>query len=61
MNYEFIRLERHGPITRLLLNRPEVMNALNEGIMTEIEHASRAFQDDVDCRVVIFAGEGKHI
>jgi len=60
MDYEFIRTEYEGAISRLILNRPEAMNALNTGIMEEIEHASRQFLENETCRVVIFQGEGKH-
>ena len=52
MDYEFIRIEHEGPISRLILNRPEAMNALNTGIMEEIEHASRHFLENEICRVV---------
>ena len=60
MRYEHIRLDRHGPITHLVLNRPEAMNALSSDLMREIEVASRGFLEDETCRVVVFRGEGKH-
>lgn len=60
MSYEHIRLEANGPITELILNRPQAMNALSRALMEEIEHASRGFLQDEACRVVVFRGEGKH-
>ena len=60
MDYEFIRLEKQDDIARVILNRPAKMNALNAGIMEEIETVSRAFLDDEQTRVVIFSGNGKH-
>lgn len=59
-NYEHIELRREGAITHLILNRPEMFNALNVGIMEEIEQASRAFLADETTRVVVFQGSGKH-
>ena len=58
--YEFINVTRNGAIATLLLNRPESLNALNKGIMEEIEEASRSFLDDEETRVVVFRGSGKH-
>ena len=60
MDYQHIRLEQDGLVTSLILNRPDAMNALNTRIMTEIEHASRHFLEDENCRVVIFKGAGRH-
>lgn len=58
--YEFIDVSRKGAIATLLLNRPESLNALNQGIMEEIEQASRSFLDDEETRVVVIRGSGKH-
>jgi|TARA_B100002003_G_scaffold250883_1_gene291982 enoyl-CoA hydratase/carnithine racemase len=60
MVYEFIRVERTDQIATVVLNRPETMNALNPGIMQEIEQVSRSFLDDEQTRVVVFRGEGRH-
>ena len=60
MDYQLIKLERHGHISTVTLNRPEVMNALNSEIMEEIEQVSRNFLGDEDTRVVVFKGEGRH-
>ncbi len=60
MSFDHIEVTRDGRVATLLLNRPEVMNALNTKIMQEIEIASREFLDDEETRVVVFKGEGKH-
>lgn len=60
MDYEFLRLEKTENVARVILNRPESLNALNVGLMTEIESVSRSFLDDEETRVVIFTGAGKH-
>ena len=59
-DYEYITLDRTGHVTTLTLNRPDVFNALNTGLMSEIEQASRSFLDDEETRVVVFRGAGKH-
>ncbi|MFT7688997.1 MAG: enoyl-CoA hydratase [Candidatus Azotimanducaceae bacterium] len=58
--YEFIKVEREGFVTRVVFNRPKSLNALNVGLMLEIEAVSNAFLNDEKTRVVIFSGEGKH-
>ena len=60
MNYEHIEVSKSGAIATLMLNRPEALNALNTGIMEEIEHASRGFLHEESIRVVVFKGAGKH-
>ena len=58
--YQYLKLIKDGPIARVIFNRPESLNALNIGLMTEIENVSRSFLVDESVRVVIFSGEGKH-
>jgi len=60
MDYTCLELERFEHVTVVKLNRPEVMNALNDVLMKEIEAVSRSFLDDEQTRVVIFSGHGKH-
>ena len=60
MAYKFIELEQEGHVAHVILNRPEKMNALNSGIMEEVETVSRSFLNDEQTRVVIFSGTGKH-
>ncbi|MDA0978281.1 MAG: enoyl-CoA hydratase/isomerase family protein [Proteobacteria bacterium] len=59
-DYEYIEVIRDGPVTSVELNRPDSLNALNIGLMEEIEHVSRSFLDDEQTRVVVFRGRGKH-
>ncbi|MBD3648699.1 MAG: enoyl-CoA hydratase/isomerase family protein [Pseudomonadales bacterium] len=60
MSYQFIDVQRADAVATVTLNRPEAMNALNTGLMEEIEQVSRSFLDDEGTRVVIFRGAGKH-
>ncbi len=58
MAYEFITLEREGPVTLLTLNRPEVMNALHSPAHFEMAGALDAFRDDPEQWVMILTGAG---
>ncbi len=60
MSYQHLHVERDGHITTVTFNRPERANALNFEHLAEIEAAALAFRDDVQTRVVIFTGAGKH-
>ena len=58
MAYEFIRVDREGPITIVTLNRPEVMNALHSPAHFELDDAFNAFAADPDQWVGIVTGAG---
>ena len=59
MAYEFIRVDREGPITIFTLNRPEVMNALHSPAHFELDEAFNAFAADPDQWVGIVTGAGE--
>jgi len=48
----------HGPVTTVTLNRPEVRNAFNEGLIAELIAFARAVPTDGSVRVVVLAGAG---
>ena len=58
--YEFIRVEEldDGSIVRILLNRPEVRNAQNRGLLVELDDALIRAESDDRVRVVILGGVG---
>ena len=58
MAYEFIKVERHGPVTTVTLNRPEVMNALHSPAHFELHEVFDAFAADPDQWVAIVTGAG---
>jgi enoyl-CoA hydratase/carnithine racemase len=60
MEFENLLVEKTGQIAVVTMNRPEKFNALNIDLMREIERVTNEFQDDVETRVVIFTGIGKH-
>jgi enoyl-CoA hydratase/carnithine racemase len=59
MAYEFIKVERDGPVTVITLNRPEVMNALHAPAHAELHEAFDAFAADPDQWVGIVTGAGE--
>jgi enoyl-CoA hydratase/carnithine racemase len=59
MAYEFIKVDREGPVTIFTLNRPEVMNALHSPMHFELDEAFNAFAADPDQWVGIVTGAGQ--
>jgi len=60
MAYQHLNIARNGHIAQVTFNRPEKANALNFDHLLEIETAALEFRDDLETRVVIFTGAGKH-
>jgi enoyl-CoA hydratase/carnithine racemase len=58
MAYEFIKVERDGPITTFTLNRPDVMNALHSPAHFEMDEALNAFATDPGQWVGVVTGAG---
>jgi len=54
-----LELERRGPAAWLWLNRPELRNALNDGVMNSISESLDRLERDGSCRVVVLAGRGQ--
>jgi enoyl-CoA hydratase/carnithine racemase len=59
MAYEFIKVEREGPVTTVTLNRPQVMNALHSSAHFELADAFDAFAADPEQWVAIVTGAGE--
>lgn len=57
---EFAHIERRrdGQVEHLVLNRPEVRNALNEELIAEVTTWARRAAADPDLRAVVIAGAG---
>lgn len=60
MKLNFLRIEHHGALANIQLNRPECGNALNLKLMAEIIQACESFKYDTETRVVVFCGAGKN-
>jgi enoyl-CoA hydratase/carnithine racemase len=53
-----IRTERDGPVTTILLSRPERRNAVDGATAAALADAFRAFDADADAAVAVLHGEG---
>lgn len=51
-------VETHGPVTRLVMNRPQAMNALNLAILDCFKAELPRLAEDDSCRVLILTGTG---
>ncbi len=60
MEHEHLTLVRDGHVAVVTFNRPDKANALNYELLLEIEQAALSFREDLEVRVVIFTGAGKH-
>jgi 2-(1,2-epoxy-1,2-dihydrophenyl)acetyl-CoA isomerase len=54
-----IRIERRDGWRRLVLNRPDKLNALNEAMLDMLADALDAAERDPSCRAVLLTGEGR--
>lgn len=53
-----VRVERDGPVTTVILNRPEVRNAVDRSTADALADAFRAFAEDADALVGVLWGAG---
>jgi enoyl-CoA hydratase/carnithine racemase len=58
-NYEFLKVERHGPVGWLINNRPDQLNAMNAGMREEFAVAWTELDADPAVRVIVHTGEGR--
>jgi enoyl-CoA hydratase/carnithine racemase len=54
-----MRLEQDGPLARLRLNRPEVLNAANRAWVQDLVTATDYLAHSAETRVVLVSGEGR--
>lgn len=59
MSYETITTERDGPTGLLVLNRPQILNAINRTMMRELTEALGAFVADPAVRAIVIHGAGR--
>ncbi len=59
MTYETIAIERRGHTACIRLDRPEVLNAINDEMIAEINAAVRALEADADVWTLIVTGTGR--
>ncbi len=59
MDFENIVLKKEDHVATLILNRPEVFNALNMKMFQEIKEALQDVNEDENIRVMVLTGAGK--
>ncbi|MBP5989720.1 MAG: enoyl-CoA hydratase/isomerase family protein [Piscinibacter sp.] len=52
-------VQRSGPVARVFLNRPEVRNAFNDGVIVELTQTFAALAADSTLRCIVLGGHGK--
>jgi enoyl-CoA hydratase len=58
MNYQHILLDREDGVGIITLNRPEVLNAMNRALMSELAAAVKALDADDDVGCIVITGSG---
>jgi len=53
-----LQITRDGAVVRVFLNRPEVRNAFNDGVIAELTAAFTGFAADATLRAVVLGGHG---
>src|SRR5437773_3073506 len=59
MPYEMILAETHGRVGLIILNSPQVMNALNNQLMRELMDALEAFDKNDSIGAMVITGNEK--
>jgi methylglutaconyl-CoA hydratase len=59
MSFQFLSIDRQGPVEYVTLNRPDVRNAFNEHVIAELTAWAKGAHRDASLRAVVFAGAGK--
>jgi methylglutaconyl-CoA hydratase len=52
-------IQRSGPVVRVFLNRPDVRNAFNDEVITELTQAFTTLAADASLRAIVLGGHGK--
>ena len=53
-----IKIQRNGPVTTVILNRPEARNAVDRAMAEALADAFRAFDADPEASVGVLYGDG---
>jgi len=59
MTYTTLKYEKDGRVGRVTFNRPEIHNAFNGTVITEMTDLFTELEKDDDLRVILLTGEGK--
>ncbi len=59
MSYEAILYEKNGPVVTITLNRPQMLNAINPTMESELYRALDEADADTEARAIILTGAGR--
>lgn len=59
MTSSTLDIRRDGPVARVYLNRPEVRNAFNDGVIAELTSVFGTLSGDDTLRCIVLGGHGK--
>jgi enoyl-CoA hydratase/carnithine racemase len=59
MSYQTIRYETDAGVATVTLDRPDVLNAMNETMRRELTRCFTELSDDDDIRVIVVTGAGR--
>ncbi|UCF11651.1 MAG: enoyl-CoA hydratase/isomerase family protein [Thermoplasmatales archaeon] len=59
MKYDTIELSKENSTNTISLNRPEVHNAMNEQLMTELTNCFKELSNDKTVKTIVLTGRGK--
>jgi methylglutaconyl-CoA hydratase len=59
MEFDALEVVRDGPVAGVVLNRPDVRNAMNREMIEELSSAFTALGGDDSVRVVVLSGKGR--
>jgi len=59
VSYEYILVEKEGPVAIVTLNRPQQLNALSYGLVKELALALEALDQDAEIRAIVLTGGEK--
>ena len=59
MDLETINVEKIEKVAIIKLNRPELLNAVNEQLVWDFQKATESVKNDESIRVVIITGSGE--
>ena len=58
MGFECVKFEKKDAVAKVIINRPEKLNALSIKTVVELHEVFSRIKKDSDIRVVVFSGEG---
>ena len=59
MSYKTIKYEVSNGIATVTINRPDVLNALNSDVLSDLIAVSKEIEKDSNAKIVIITGEGR--